>query len=125
MSFRPVMTGCLVGVSCAVALVSAQAPSVFLAPKAAAPAGWVAPNKPWTKLPDVLSKHAGEVDWSEAIVRDELLQADYISMGAGRKTTRRLNAWATSNASRNASSSSSRREMPRPWLASSGLMMTG
>ena len=84
--------GGLVGVSCAVALVSAQAPSSLLAPKATAPAGWVAPNKPWTKLPDVLAKHAGEADWTEAIVGDELLQAGLHLDGPGRKTARRLNA---------------------------------
>ena len=58
------------------AILSAQGRStLFLAPKTATPAGWVAPNKPWTRLPDVLAKHTGAADWSEAIVSDDLLQA--------------------------------------------------
>jgi mannose-6-phosphate isomerase-like protein (cupin superfamily) len=68
------------------------APNIVLAPKATAPAGWVSPNKPWTKLPEVLAKHVGQTDWTEAIVSDELLHADYISMGPGKKTARRMNA---------------------------------
>jgi len=66
--------------------------SLFLAPKATAPAGWIAPNKPWTRLPELVAKHAAETDWTETIVSDELLHADYVSMGPGKKTPRRLNA---------------------------------
>ena len=52
------------------ASLSAQAPatagrgqnSLFLAPKATTPAGWIAPNKPWTRLPELVAKHANETD---------------------------------------------------------------
>jgi mannose-6-phosphate isomerase-like protein (cupin superfamily) len=62
------------------------------APKAAKPGGWTAPHKPHTKLPDVLAKHKGQTDWTETIVDDETLHAEYISMGPGKKTARRMNA---------------------------------
>lgn len=74
-------------------ILSAQGRSaLFLAPKATAPAGWIAPNKPWTKLSDVLAKHAGESDWTETVVSDDLLRAEYISMAPGKRTPRRVNA---------------------------------
>src|SRR5262245_42678616 len=66
--------------------------SLFLAPKPTSPAGWIAPNKPWTKLSELLAKHARETDWTETIVSDDLLHADYISMAPGKKTPRRMNA---------------------------------
>jgi len=71
---------------------AAGATSLFLAPKADSPAGWIAPNKAWTKLSEILAKHSSETDWTETIVRDDLLHADYVSMGSGRKTPRRMNA---------------------------------
>jgi len=54
--------------------------------KPTTPTPWAAPNKPHTKLSDVLRKHAGKTDWAEPIVRDKDFQADYVSMGAGKST---------------------------------------
>ena len=51
---------------------------------------WIPPNKPLTKLADLLSKHAGQPNWSETIVNDELFRGEYISMGPGVKTPRRF-----------------------------------
>ena len=64
------MSSLVLALACGAALPSAQTPaggrgapnSLFLAPKAASPAGWVAPNKPWTKLSELLAKHAHEDD---------------------------------------------------------------
>ena len=56
------------------------------------PGGWTAPHKPHTKLADVLAKHKGQADWTEPIVDDETLHADYISMAPGKKTPKRMNA---------------------------------
>jgi quercetin dioxygenase-like cupin family protein len=61
-------------------------------PKAVKPGGWTAPHKPQTKLADVLAKHKGQADWTEAIVDDETLHADYISMAPGKRTPKRMNA---------------------------------
>jgi mannose-6-phosphate isomerase-like protein (cupin superfamily) len=65
---------------------------VVWSPKAVKPNDWVAPQKPHTKLVDVLAKHKGQADWVEPIVDDESLHADYISMGPGKKTPKRMNA---------------------------------
>jgi mannose-6-phosphate isomerase-like protein (cupin superfamily) len=65
---------------------------VVWSPKAVTPGGWTAPQKPHTKLADVLAKHQGHADWTEPIVDDETLHADYISMGPGQRTPRRMNA---------------------------------
>jgi mannose-6-phosphate isomerase-like protein (cupin superfamily) len=39
----------------------------------------------------VLERHAGQTDWAETIVDDESLFAQWISMGPGQKTPRRMN----------------------------------
>lgn len=65
---------------------------LVLAPKAAKLSEYVAPHKPHTKLSDVLAKHKGHADWIEPVVDDDNLHADYISMGPGQKTPRRMNA---------------------------------
>jgi len=82
--------------SCAgLTLLWAQRPAppqtLVWAPKPVKPTGWKAPNKPWTKLPEVLAKHKGQANWTETIVSDDYLHADYISMAPGGKTPRRLN----------------------------------
>ena len=64
----------------------------MLAPKAAKLNEYVAPHKPHTKLAEVLAKHKGQADWVEPVVDDDNLHADYISMGPGKKTPRRMNA---------------------------------
>ena len=64
----------------------------MLAPKAAKLSEYVAPHKPHTKLSEVLAKHKGQADWTEPVVDDDNLHADYISMGPGKKTPRRMNA---------------------------------
>jgi mannose-6-phosphate isomerase-like protein (cupin superfamily) len=68
------------------------APQIVWSPKAVKPGDWVAPHKPHTKLVDVLAKHKGTSDWVETVVDDDTLHADYISMAAGGKTPRRMNA---------------------------------
>ena len=42
-------------------------------------------------LQPVLARHAGEADWAETVVDDESLFAQWISMGPGQKTPRRMN----------------------------------
>jgi mannose-6-phosphate isomerase-like protein (cupin superfamily) len=54
------------------------------------PAGWVAPNKPHTKLAEVLAKHKAQKDWTQTIVSDDYLHADLIQMAPGGKTQRRF-----------------------------------
>src|SRR5690348_17244991 len=47
---------------------------------------YVAPNKPLTKLADVLAKHKGQQNWTEVVVSDNLFHGEYISMAPGQKT---------------------------------------
>src|SRR4029453_2538265 len=72
--------------------VSAQAQRDVLAwaPMPIEPAKWIAPNRPHWKLSELLAKHKGEPNWTEPIVNDTTLRADYASMAPGAKTPRRL-----------------------------------
>jgi mannose-6-phosphate isomerase-like protein (cupin superfamily) len=72
------------------AAVAQEPPLLVLSPKAAA-SGWTGVHRPHTKLADVLAKHKGETDWAETVVDDESLFAQWISLGPGRKTPRRMN----------------------------------
>src|SRR5580700_4912494 len=48
---------------------------------------FVAPNRPWWKLSEILSAHAGQKSWSQPVVRDPGgLSATYIQMAPGEKT---------------------------------------
>jgi mannose-6-phosphate isomerase-like protein (cupin superfamily) len=67
-----------------------EPPLLVLSPKAA-PAGWTGVHRPHTKLRVVLASHEGETDWAETVVDDETLFAQWISMGPGQKTPRRMN----------------------------------
>ena len=62
----------------------------MMSPKATRP-GWTGVHRPHTKLADVLARHTGQADWAETIVDDESLNAQWISMGPGTKTPRRMN----------------------------------
>jgi hypothetical protein len=57
-----------------------QRETLAWAPVPSSPNGWVAPNKPHTKLADVTAAHKAEPGWRQAVVRDSLLQADYVQM---------------------------------------------
>ena len=45
-----------------------------------------APNRPVWRLTDVLAMHTGQVSWSQPIVRDALLEANYVQMAPGAVT---------------------------------------
>jgi mannose-6-phosphate isomerase-like protein (cupin superfamily) len=64
---------------------------MVLSPKMQKPTGWTGVHKPHTKLVDVLAKHKGQTDWAETVVDDESLFAQWVSMGPGKKTPRRMN----------------------------------
>ena len=76
------------------AFVSAQGPvnQLVWAPKVAKLNDWTPPHRPHTKLVDLLSAHRGQTEWAQTIVDDDTLHADYISMGPGKRTPRRMNA---------------------------------
>jgi len=59
-------------------------------PMPAQPPEWVAPNKPLTRISELLAKHKGEANWTETVVSDQLFHGDYISMGPGMKTPKRF-----------------------------------
>jgi mannose-6-phosphate isomerase-like protein (cupin superfamily) len=64
--------------------------TVAWTPKPIKPVGWTAPHKPLWKLSDLLAKHKGKAGWSELIVNDDHLHAEYISMPPGGKTLKRM-----------------------------------
>jgi mannose-6-phosphate isomerase-like protein (cupin superfamily) len=67
-----------------------NAPLMVLSPKAKS-GGWTGVHRPHTKLPDVLARHKGHAEWTETVVDDESLFAQWISMAPGGKTPRRMN----------------------------------
>ena len=68
----------------------AQRESLVWAPVPTKPNAWVAPNKPHTKVADLLAAHKGQQAWRQPVVRDALLQADYVQMAPGEKTPRQF-----------------------------------
>jgi hypothetical protein len=60
------------------------------APKPKTLPRYVAPQRPHTKLAELLAKHAGSGNWQEVIVDDDHLNAVYISSAPGTKTQRRF-----------------------------------
>src|SRR5215472_14947678 len=58
------------------------------APLPVTPMTWEAPNRPIWKLAELLAAHEGQPNWSQTVVNDSTLHADYISMGPGVKTPR-------------------------------------
>jgi len=67
-----------------------QQESLVWAPVPTTANAWVSPNKPHSKLADVLAAHKGHGSWREPIVRDALLTADYVQMAPGTKTPRQF-----------------------------------
>jgi len=54
---------------------------------------FVAPNRPWWKLSEILASHAGQKSWNEFLVRDPGgLTAQYVQMAPGEKTKTMLYA---------------------------------
>jgi quercetin dioxygenase-like cupin family protein len=49
---------------------------------------WVPPNRPHWKLSELLAKHKGQQNWTETVVSDTTLRAEYISLAPGAKTPR-------------------------------------
>jgi mannose-6-phosphate isomerase-like protein (cupin superfamily) len=63
---------------------------VVLVPMPVTENPWLPPNKPISRLSELLAKHTGQPNWTETLVSDHLFHGDYISMGPGQKTPRRL-----------------------------------
>jgi mannose-6-phosphate isomerase-like protein (cupin superfamily) len=82
----PILAGAL---TVSVPLPAQQAPETLAwAPVPVQPSLWVAPNKPIWKLTELLAQHKGQQNWSQTVVSDVTLHADYISMAPGVKTPR-------------------------------------
>jgi mannose-6-phosphate isomerase-like protein (cupin superfamily) len=57
------------------------------APKKTPYDAYQAPNKPWWKLSEVLAAHSKTGSWTQAVVRNKDLEADWHQLAAGGKTT--------------------------------------
>ena len=57
------------------------------APKKTPYDNYVAPNKPWWKLSDILAAHSKTASWQQPVVRNKDLAADWHQLAAGEKTT--------------------------------------
>ena len=83
------MKRCLFGALAVISILAAQEYQNYKAPKGAA-GKWVAPNKPIHRIAELQKKHAGHADWSEVIVDDEMLHAEYISSAPGASVSKRF-----------------------------------
>lgn len=73
--------------------VSAQTPppgrpplQIAWSPKKTPYTAYTAPNRAWWKLADVLALHKGQTNWSQPIVRNKDLMADWHQMAPGGRT---------------------------------------
>lgn len=62
------------------------APVEMWVPKKTPYAAYDAPNRPWWKLADVLALHKGASDWSQPIVRNRDIVADWHQQAPGKRT---------------------------------------
>ena len=67
-----------------------QQESLVWAPVPSTANKWIAPNKPHTKVAELIASHKGQASWREPIVRDVLLTGDYVQMAPGTKTPRQF-----------------------------------
>jgi quercetin dioxygenase-like cupin family protein len=67
-----------------------QAETLAWAPVPVKPSTWVAPNRPHWKLTEIVAAHKGHQNWTETVVNDTTLHAEYVSMAPGAKTPRRF-----------------------------------
>ena len=58
----------------------------FWAAKPSTLTPYVAPNRVHWKLSEILASHRGRADWVQPLVRNPEQEADYISMGPGKRT---------------------------------------
>jgi quercetin dioxygenase-like cupin family protein len=65
-------------------------PTSLWAPKPLKTPGYVPPQKPWVKLADLKARHKGQANWSELLVDDGRLTAEYFSAAPGTKIGQRL-----------------------------------
>ena len=72
------------------ALRAQQRETFAWAPLPVQPNTWVAPNQPIWRLSELLAKHKGQANWSQTVVDDVTLHADYVSMAPGVKTARQF-----------------------------------
>lgn len=62
----------------------------FWAYKPASLTPYVAPNKAHWRLSEILTTHRGQSDWVQPLIRNQDQEADYISLGPGKKTKPRF-----------------------------------
>ncbi|MBU3078603.1 hypothetical protein [Sphingomonas quercus] len=67
-------------------------PAQFWSAKPSTPTPYEAPNKVHWKLSEILASHRGQSDWVQPIIRNREQDADYISLGVGKKTKPRFYA---------------------------------
>lgn len=65
------------------------APVIAWSPKNTTLTPYVAPNRPWWKLADVLALHKGQNSWTQPIVRNADLVADWHQQASGERTPER------------------------------------
>lgn len=95
---RKTLSVVIVGLIVGCAALAAQQPSAaprpvptgLWAPKPIKTPGYLPPQKPWVKLPDLKARHKGEANWHEVLVDDGRLTAEYFFAAPGAKVGLRL-----------------------------------
>lgn len=67
-------------------------PEQYWSAKPSTSTAYTAPNKVHWKLSEILAAHKGKTDWVQPIIRNQEQDADYISLGVGKKTKTKMYA---------------------------------
>ena len=65
-------------------------PTAVWLPKPVALPGYATPQRPWVRLADLKAAHRGGADWTERLVDDGRLTADYVSAAPGTVVSKRF-----------------------------------
>jgi quercetin dioxygenase-like cupin family protein len=65
-------------------------PTSVWVPKPVALPGYTAPQRPWVKLADLKAAHRGQANWTERLVDDGRLMAEYVAAAPGTIVSRRF-----------------------------------
>jgi quercetin dioxygenase-like cupin family protein len=80
----------LLSASTAVIAQDKPVPTAVWVPKPAALPGYAPPQRPWVKLTDLESAHHGQTNWTERLVDDGRLTAEYVSAAPGTIVSKRF-----------------------------------
>jgi quercetin dioxygenase-like cupin family protein len=80
----------LLGAYATIAAQEKPVPTAVWVPKPATLPGYTPPQRPWVKIADLKAAHRGQASWTERLVDDGRLMAEYVSAAPGTIVSRRF-----------------------------------